>query len=148
MKLQIKHYGRVRAGKIVWDLPELHSQQLLSLEGKNIVAIYNERHEKPSMSQYGYYRGALLVACYQSEMFSSVDNKDDIHDLYFAPKFLKYVKMVEIGGEKREVAVVRSLSDLNKTEMTDFIEKVLGDMAENEIAAPRPEEFYNKYYQK
>jgi hypothetical protein len=148
MKLEIRHYGRVRGGKAIWDIPELYAQQLLSLEGKNIVAIYKELHQKPTMSQYGYYRGAILVACYQSEYFSYMAKKDDIHDEYFAPKFLSYVKLVGPPGNQKEMTFTRSLADLSKDEMKDFMEKVIGDCAENGISIPASEEFYNKYYQK
>lgn len=146
MKLEVKHYGRIKAGKIIWSIPDLYNQQLLELEGCDIVMTMKKRHEKPSLSQYGYYRGAILIACYQSEIFSSADNKDQIHDDYFSPKFLSYKKMVDFGGQQREVVRYMSLADLSKDEMSEFIQKVLAECNELGIEILPPELFYNKYY--
>ena len=148
MKLVVKHYGRIKAGKLIFDIPDLYRQQVLELEGQNVVMEIKKRHEKPTLSQYAYYRGGILIACYQSEMFSHCDKKDDIHDDYFAPKFLSYKKIVEFKGEKKEITKERSLADLSKDEMKDFITKVLIDCDMNEIQVMPPETFYNKYYQK
>jgi len=148
MKLVVKHYGRIKAGKVIFDLPDLYRQQVLELEGQNVVMEIKKRHEKPTLSQYAYYRGGILIACYQSEMFSHFDNKDDIHEDYFAPKFLSYKKIVEVNGDKYEVVRIRSLAELSKEEMKEFIERVLADAAINSINVLPPESFYNKYYQK
>lgn len=42
-------------------------------------------------------------------------------DLYFAPKFLTYTKMLNINGQQKEVRAVRSLADLSDEEMGLFI---------------------------
>jgi hypothetical protein len=46
MNVDVKHYGRVRSGEIVWGIPELLRQQLIELEGKEIVVIIKKKHEK------------------------------------------------------------------------------------------------------
>lgn len=148
MNIEVRHYGRVRSGEIVWEIPELYRQQLIDLEGKDIVMVIKKKHEKFSLSQMGYYRGAILIACHKSNMFQSYDTKDSIHDEYFAPKFLSYVKVKEINGKMVELPCMRHLSDLNKEEMSEFIERVLADAAINGIEVLPPEMFYNKYYQK
>lgn len=149
MKLEIRHYGRIRDGKLFFDVPELLDQQKRELEGKEIVMTIKKRHEKPSRSQYNYYRGAILVACHRSDMFFHFNTKDDIHELYFAPKYLSYKKLVQVGAERPyEVTLIRSLTELSKEEVSVFIERVLADCAENGIECPEPEEFYNKYYEK
>jgi len=148
MKLTINHYGRVRGGKVIFELPALYQQELIGLEGKDIVMTIKKRHQKATMSQYGYYRAAILGACYESEMFSSMDNRDQIHELYFAPKFLSFKTMTEISGKKVEVNRVRSLADLDKDEMSDFVSRVLADCADNEIEVLAPELYMQKYYQK
>lgn len=147
MKLEVRHYGRVRGGKVIFDLPALYEQELIGLEGKDVVLTIKKRHQKPTMSQYNYYRGIILMACYQSEMFSSADNKDQIHDEYFAPKFLSYKKMSNFG-DKKEIVKELSLSELDKDQMTEFISKVLADCAHNNIHIDSPEIYYSKYYQK
>lgn len=146
MNLQIRHYGRIKNGKLIFDIPSLYDDQLRELEGQNVVMHLKKRHEKPSVSQYGYYRGAILVACYESDMFMHYDNKDQIHELYFAPKFLSYVVLQP--STNKEIPKTRSLADLTKEEMSVFMERVLADCAENGIEVPLPELFYNKYYQK
>lgn len=149
MKIEIRHYGRVRDGVVIYDIPALYDQQLRELEGKDIVMTIKKRHEKPSRSQYNYYRGAILVACHKSEKFKHFDNKDDIHEAYFAPKFLSYKKLVRIDNQKPyEVPLVRSLAELSKEEISEFLERVLADLAENDIECPAPEDYYNKYYEK
>jgi len=148
MKLIIRHHGRIREGKLIWDIPKLYNQNILELEGQDITMEIKKRHRKATHSQYGYYRGAILGSCYQSEMFVTLSNKDEIHDLYFAPKFLSFVTLTNIGGIKKEVTRVRSLADLADDEMGMFIEKVLEECKELNIIIPPPENFYAKYYEK
>ncbi len=148
MKTEIRHYGRIKEGKFIWDIPDLYRQNILELEGQEITMVVKKRHQKPTKSQYGYYRGAILMACFESEMFSTMSTKDEIHDLYFAPKFLSYVTLAEIGGKKVEVTRVRSLADLDKDEMNLFMQQVLEECLELEIKVLPSEMFYNKYYQK
>lgn len=148
MKLQIKHYGRIENGKKLYYNQPLYNHQIQALEGKQFVEIIQEVHKKPSQNSYNYYRGAILPTCYQSEMFNHLDNKDDIHTLYFAPKFLSYKKLANIGGQQKEVTITRSLADLNQEEMTDFINRVKADCEMNQIFIPDSSEYYNKLYQK
>ncbi len=145
MNLIINHYGRIKAGKLIFDIPDLYNHQLLELEGCDVVVNIKKRFKKPSISQYNFYRGGILLACYQSEEFSWCDNKDVIHDTYFAPKFLSYTVK---GKDGKEIKLVRSLADINNEEMTEFISRVLADCTEMGIIVPSPEQFYNKYYQK
>ena len=148
MSIIINHYGKVKSGEVVLLSPRLYLQNLLELEGKDIVIQVKERHKAASISQHGYYRGGILVSCYQSEMFSWAANKDEIHDIYFAPKFLSYVKVIEMNGSIKEVKVIKSLQDVSKSEMKEFITKVLAECNELGIEIPLPESYYNKYYQK
>lgn len=148
MKIEIRHHGKIKEGKLIWEVPELYRQNILELEGQEITMVIKKRHNKPTPSQYGYYRGAILMSCFQSEMFSSMDSKDAIHELYFAPKFLSYVTLAEIGGKPIEVKRVRSLADLHKDEVTEFISRVLEECRELGVDVPPSEIFYSKYYNK
>lgn len=148
MKITIKHSGHVKNGKKVYDNPDLYREQIQALEGRNFVEEIKEKKVNASMSQYGYYRGAILPTCHKSEMFNSFDKKDDIHDNYFAPQFLSYTVLVKLPGKTYEQIKVRSLADLSVDEMSVFIERVIAFLAENNIDVPAPEEFYNKYYQR
>lgn len=145
-RIEVKHQGKVVGGKIVHYNPELYQQQLYELEGKEIVIIVKERHKKVTPSQNGYYRGGILPACHNSEIFCWFDTKDDIHTNYFAPKFLSYVIEVKIKNERYEIKRVRSLSELNEQEMTNFIERVLSECMELGILILAPDEFYNNAY--
>lgn len=148
MKVQIKHYGRIKNGKKEYYNTKLYSEQMAELEGKEFVETIKEVYQKPSVGQYGYYRGAILPFCHQSEMFRHFDTKDDIHTLFFAKKYLSYTKMVVLPNEKYEVQDTRSLADLDMKEMGEFIDRVIAWCYENGIKVPSSEEFYNKYYQR
>jgi len=148
MKITIKHFGHVKNGKKFYENLDLYREQIQALEGKNFVEEIKERKVSASMSQYGYYRGAILSTCHKSEMFSYFENKDSIHENYFAPKFLSYKVLVKLPEKTYEQLKVRSLADLSVDEMKEFIERVLADCAENGILIPDPESYYNKYYQK
>lgn len=148
MKLQVNHYGRVRGGEIIYAIPELMRQELAALEGKDVIITIKKKHEKASTNQYGYYRGGILGTCYKSNHFAALDTKDQIHELYFAPKFLTYKKLVEISGVRKEVTVTRSLADLSVEEMSEFLEKVLAECAHLGIEVLPAEMYYSRFYSK
>lgn len=148
MTVDIKHYGRVENGKKIYYNQPLYANQLQSLEGQQFVEIIKAIRRKPSISQYNYYRGGILPTCYQSEMFCHLDNKDEVHSLYFAPKFLTHKKLAIIGGKQIEVPETRSLADLTQDEMTIFITKVKADCEMNNISIGDPQDYYNKFYNK
>lgn len=149
MKVLIKHTGIIKNGRKIYDNPGLYVDQIRSLEGKNFEEIIKEKHTKASDNQYGYYRGAILPTCHKSDMFMHFDTKDAIHDNYFAPVLLSYTVMVKLADRKPyEQIRVRSLADLSKDEMSEFIERVLALCSEHGIQCPPPEAFYQKYYQK
>lgn len=146
MKIEIKHSGKVVNGVKIYSNPLLYHQQIQDLEGKEFIEVIKEKTRKPSISQYGYYRGGILPTCHSSEMFFHFDNKDDIHTNYFAPKFLSYKVLVELKNERYEITKVKSLSQLSEKEFSIFIERVLADCAENGIEILTPEEYKNKHY--
>lgn len=148
MKSAVKHHGVIERGVKKYYNPELYQRQIDSLEGKRFVEIIQEVKNKPSRNQYNYYRGGILPTCFQSEMFCHLDNKDKVHELYFAKKFLTHKELVILGNERYEVDITRSLADLSDSEMTDFIDRVLADCANLGIYILSPEEYYNKYYNK
>jgi len=123
-KVVIKHYGRVVDGKMLFYNPILWSNQLTVLEGKEYEIIVKERNKRPNSDQHGYYRGGILQTCLESEMFSHLDNKDQIHTLYFAQKFLTHTELVTLPGERYEVKITRSLADISDKEMNEFMNKV------------------------
>jgi hypothetical protein len=141
-KINIKHLGKVMNRKLYFINSRLWEQQLSMLEGKEFELIIKERHKKTTVDQHGYYRGGILGTCHQTEMFSHFDKPDDIHENYFAPKFLSYKVMVELPKEKYTITKVRSMSQLDKKETAEFIDRVLADCAENGVEILSPEEYY------
>lgn len=149
MTPEIRHYGLIKNRKLIFQEPELYNKVVEALEGKEFCLTLKKRHKQISQNKHAYYRGGILGVLYQTEMFSHLDNKDQIHDLYFAPKFLTYTKMLNINGQQKEVRAVRSLADLSDEEMGLFIERVIADCeSELGIAISDPETYYSKYYNK
>jgi hypothetical protein len=147
MSLQIKHFGKVIKGRKVYNNPELYTAQLHQLEGQEFEEIIKKRTRKTTLNQNSYYRGAILAACYQSEMFGHFDKPDDIHDYYFAPKFLSIKKMFkDHKGNNVEVTKVISMSEMTVEETSAFIEKVIADAASMDIGILSPDEYYNRFY--
>lgn len=148
MRIHTKHYGIVEGGVKKYYQPDLYRKQLDALEGRRFVEVIQEVKQKPSVDTHAYYRGGILPTCYSAEMFAHFDNKDQIHELYFAPKFLSFVQMVVLPNEKYEVRITRSLSDLSQKEMNEFIEKVKADCAVNGTEVLEPSDYYDKIYNK
>lgn len=149
MSVEIKHIGQIdENGKKIYYNPELYRNQIDLLRGQEFIEIIKKKHQKVTQSQHGYYRGVILPICHKTNRFLHFDKKDDIHDDYFAPKLLSEIRVVEVDGKVNEFLKIKSVADLNKEEMTEFIERVLADLSENGITIPSPEESYNKYFQK
>ena len=148
MQIQIKHYGFVKGGIKTYYNPELYRDQLAALEGVEFVEIIKKKHEKPSSNIYNYYRGCILPICFATDRFNGLDNKDEVHSKYFAQKFLTHTELVAIGEDKYEIVITRSLADLNKDEMTDFVNRCIVDCNDNNITIPESSDYYNKWYNK
>ena len=146
-KVHIRHFGKVIKGRKVYNNQQLYNHQLEALEGQEFEEITKKRTKNKTISQNDYYRGAILPTCYASEMFAHYDKPDDIHEEYFKEKFLSYTKLVNMpNGSKIEKIKYRSTSDLNREEMSTFIEKVLIDCACMNIIVLSGEQYYNKLY--
>lgn len=147
MAVQIKHFGKIVNGKRVYSNLSLHHQQLLQLEGKEFEEVIKERTKKVTLDQFGFYYGGILPTCHQSEMFSHYDKSEDIHEDYFADKFLSYKKLITLpDGTIHTKTKYHSLTSLNRKEMSEFIEKVLIDCEMNGILVLSPEQYLNKTY--
>lgn len=142
----LKHPGKVIRGKLNFYNVQLWNQQLDALEGKEYDLVIKEKHKKPTLDQFGYYRGGILTTCHSSDIFMHFDKPDDIHENYFAPKFLSYTVMVQLPNEKYELKKVRSMADLTREETAIFIDRVLADCAELGIHVLSPEEYYTENY--
>lgn len=145
-KVHVRHFGKVVRGRKVYNNPELYNLQLQALEGKEFEEIIKERSKRTTDSQHAYYRGAILPACFQSEMFAHCDKPDDIHE-YFAERFLSYTVMIHYpNGVKKEHIRTRSMADLNRSETAEYIARVKMECEILEIQILSPDEYYNKLY--
>lgn len=148
-RVDIKHFGKVVKGRLVYNAPDLLNNHLAGFkDGQEVQVIIQKRRRDTTLNQHRYYRGVILHACYQSEMFSHYDKADDIHDDYFQPKFLSYKKMVIYpDGSKQEITHYHSMADMSDEETSAFIEKVVIDCATNGIPIRSPEEYYESIKQ-
>lgn len=149
MKTLVRHFGKVDDNcKLHYGSDYLWKQQLEQLRGQDVEILIKKRSKKNTSSQYGYYRGGILNTCFESEMFKGSFNKaDDIHDEYFAPLFLSFTKMITVGGKTKEQVFTRSMSELNREETSQFIERVIAH-CESELGLTilSPDQYYNKHY--
>lgn len=146
MRIEIRHFGKIENGRKVYYNPELYSQQIAELNGKEFVETIKERHRPPSTNQHNYYRGAILPTCHKSEHFIYYDKTEDIHEDYFAEKFLTYKKEIKMDNERYLITKKKSTSELNQAEMAIFIERVIVHCAELGIDILSPDEYINKHY--
>ncbi len=129
-------------------MPELYNTNLLQLEGCEVEEIVKKRTRRVTNDQNAYYYGVILPICFQHEAFSHYNKSDDIHEDYFADKFLSYTKVVTLpDGKVVNKTKVTSTSSLSSEEMSKFIEKVLMDAAQEfGLIIKTPEEYFNTLY--
>lgn len=122
--MKLKFYGKVLNGKRIYANPDLYKRQIQALEGKEFVEVIEEKTNKPSGSQYNFYRGIILKACHKIEMFAHCESADEIHRDYFAPRFLTETFLAEENGKKREVKKPISMADLTDRQMGEVIDRI------------------------
>ena len=145
--ITIKHFGRVLPnGNISFYNVELWQEQRESLAGKEFELTLKERHKRPSVSQFGYYWGAILKTCLQNESFSHYTTVEELHKEVMAPMFLCYQIRVVVGKKKYDKHMVKSLTELNKKETSEFIDNVLNFVAQEGVVVLSPESYTDKYY--
>lgn len=147
MNTLIRHRGKVKDGKLIYYIPELYANNIRALESKEFELVIKEKSKRASTDQFAYYRGGILGTCYETEMFSHFNGRDEIHENYFAPLFLSYKVMVELPTKKYELTKVRSLADLNMKEFSEFITRVIAHCeSELGITIASSEDYYITKY--
>lgn len=147
MNVQIRHFGRVLPnGNISFYNVELWQEQRESLAGKEFELTLKERHKRPSVSQFGYYWGGILKTCLQHESFSHYTTVEELHKEVMAPMFLSYQIRIVVGKKKWDKTMVKSLTELNKRETSEFIDNVLNFVAQEGVLILPPEQYTDKYY--
>jgi hypothetical protein len=147
MNVTIRHFGRVLPnGNISFYNVELWQEQRESLAGKEFELTIKERHKRPSVSQFGYYWGGILKTCLQHESFSHYTTVEELHKEVMAPMFLSYQIRIVVGKKKWDKTMVKSLTELNKRETSEFIDNVLNFVAQEGVLILPPEQYTDKYY--
>lgn len=147
MNVQVRHFGRVLPnGNISFYNVELWQEQRESLAGKEFELTIKERHKRPSVSQFGYYWGGILKTCLQHESFSHYTTVEELHKDVFQPMFLSYQVRIVVGKKKWDKTMVKSLTELNKKETSEFIDNVLNFIAQEGVFILPPEQYTDKYY--
>ncbi len=147
----VRFYGKVVDGERKYYRPQQHRALIQSLEGKEFEEKLQAKFEDESDEQHGYYRGGIVRAtCMQTELFGGWTEKA-IHK-HFASLFLKYVQRNELHKkdgtvEVVEDVVIESTGSLGKKRMSEFIDKVLHYLAEQEIYPLTPQEYYYGRYE-
>ncbi len=146
IKPQIRHYGKVMNMRLTFHNKALWYQQLGALEGQEFELVIKKRHKPVTNDQYSFYYGGILTTCFESEIFSAFDKAADIH-AYFEDKFLSFTSMIIVGDVHKEIIRHRSLTTLNKTEMSEFIEKtIIHCINDLDIEILSPELYYTNLY--
>lgn len=139
VKKILNQYGNVKPnekgnGKLyINDLP-LYQALLDELVGKEVEYTLQEKQRNVTIAQYGYYHGVILPTALKDECFGGWE-KDDL-DAFLTKEFLGELKMKEIKGIPVEFRNVPSKSGISKTEMVEFINRVIKFLAEQGIVVP------------
>lgn len=147
-EVQIYHLGTVKNGRVDYDRPVFYQSEMAKLEGKKIRAYFEEIKEKKTVSQLAFYFGGIVrKTCMGSTLFDGWMEEEI--DQFFRKRFLTYIKTIQYLDKTSEfVQVINELRDLNKDEMTIFIDRVIQFLAEHGIEVLDPEMYkYNKYLQ-
>ena len=136
----LRFFGTVQDGKLSCE--EEIRTTLSKLEGKKLQIILKLTRRNPSRNQHAYYRSTVLPVCVEIfRSFGNVVSEKEVHN-HMKEHVGKLVK--PIHDEYGEVLsyTVRSLGEVEKGEMTEFITQCIAFAAEYGRMIPSPEEFY------
>lgn len=143
----IRHFGKVLDnGNISFYNEELWENQRLSLRGCEFELVIKKKLRKPSPDQFGYMFGGILGTMLTCEQFSHYNDPKELFYDVFSPLFLSYNVMVRVGKKSWLKTRERPLSDLNKAEISDLIEKMLIYCAQEGIEVLPADQYVNKHY--
>jgi len=143
----IRHFGNISDdGTISFNDDELWENQRMSLRGKRFELVIKERVKKPSPNQFSYLFGGILPTVMSCNEFSHYTDAKELFDDYFAPMFLSYQVLVRKGKKSWLQAKSKGLSDLNKKEMSELVDKMLIWCAQEGIEVLDSESYVTKNY--
>ena len=108
-------FGKIENGNLKLDEADIFRGYILSFEGKEIQLTIEKKSKNVTIPQMRYYRG-VLVPMVAKEMG---DTHEETHD-FLTSMFLKDYK--ELNGKR--YTIIRSTTELNTIEFTEFIENV------------------------
>jgi len=138
--------GTVENGIRRYYRPSLLKARLKALEGKEFQEIVQEKEEETTTDQHGYYRGGIIRGtCMESTLFEGWEH-DDIHN-FFAAEFLSYKRILLKGDDDAvTVTITQSTIDLNKKEMSAYIDKIKNWLGGEGIIVLDPDEYKSDKY--
>lgn len=144
-KTATHHYGKVIHGMLTYYNKALLDLNIRELDGYEFDLVLKEKKKRISLDTHGYYRGGVLREALKYETFPDW-TEDKLHD-FFADKYLKEIEIKRIKFKSgteilKEVVHIRSTSDLNQSEMNDFIGKVIRWLEVEGIVIHPPEAYY------
>jgi hypothetical protein len=143
----LKFFADTENGELIYHDKKLFDSMIRNMGNKKVEVVVKPVSKPTSLSQHGYYRGVILEACFESEMFSHYDNPDQIHEEYFKPRFLRFTKMIQNPhGGKSEVVLYRSMSDMDNEETSKFIDRVITECGVLGISFRSAEEYWSKIH--
>ncbi len=146
----IRHYGIIRNGKVrLHNLP-LYNINKDALEGKQIEFTIKEIHERPTLDQYAYYRGAVIETALTAECFGgwTADEIDkELSDLFLGiNRMVEYTRKEGTITKKITRHVPSKDSSFPKKAMAEFIDKCIMFLAQEGIIVHSPQQYLlNKF---
>lgn len=146
----LKHFGKISNGKRLYYNVELHSESIAKLEGQEFEEVIKLKHKRVSHDAFAYYYGAVIGTALEFEMFGGW-NKDEVDD-FFSDMFLSYTKTLCLKQDSGEdhLYTVRKIESkgtgFSSKQMSIFVEKVIGWLAEHNIVVPPSENFVRGKY--
>lgn len=145
----LRHYGKISKGKVLLINLPLYTENIKSLENKDVEITIKEKSQPVNPDQHAYYRGAVLETALTAECFRGW-SADEIHK-EFAYLYLgcdvqvNYIRKngTVVSRIKREVP---STADIGKKRMAEYVDRCIIHLAEEGIVVHSPEQYkLNKY---
>ena len=137
-----RHYGKVRNNRLNFSLRnyERYINALKALEGEDFELSIRKVQKHASDSQYAYYRKGIIATCLTTEMFGGWE-ADEIAK-FLEEMFLSETTIKRLPAGTWSNKITRTIANLSTIEMSEFIEKVIAWLAQNNISIKSPEEYF------
>jgi hypothetical protein len=138
-----RHFGIIKDGVRHYYDKNFHNKNLAQLEGQQFEEVIKMKRKNVSLRAFAFYRGPITSIALQSEMFGGW-TKEELHD-FFCERFLSNILVTKVikHGQTflKERTVVGNTSSMSSKEMSEFTEKVLHFLANNDIIIDNPDNY-------